>query len=260
MKLKGLALGVAMGIAFYTVTPVIGNTFLTENQVVVEALDDFEDEGEDEGEDTSSSDYGSVGSALGEIGKENSLSDEELTNANAVLKPITSLIGSAVGIVVALVSSLIFLITALDLMYICVPFSRNLLFVDGQSGSSMRGGYGMGMGMGGMGMQQAPATHERRQFVSDEAVQCAAMMGNNQQQGMANMGYPGGGMGAMQSQPQNTPVKNVLMVYFKKRMFFMILFAICVVMLTSSIFLGTGINLAGWLMKLVEMLNNSIPK
>ena len=248
MKLKGIILGVLVGLTVYTVTPMV-STF--SDSIMVHAIDDFEEDGDD-------NDGYSVGDALKGMADEHSMSGEDLAEANTLLQPITSLLGSAVGIIIALVSALIFLITALDLVYICVPFTRSLLYVDGQSGS--RGGMGMGMGMGGMSMgMQQQSTHERRQLVSDEAVQCAVMMGNNQQQGYANMGYPGGGMGAMQSQPQNAPLKSVLITYFKKRVFFLILFAICAVMLTSSIFIGTGINLAEWFTSLIEMLNGSIP-
>ena len=66
-------------------------------------------------------------------------------------------------------------------------------------------------------------------------------------------------MGSMGQQSQQGGTKSIIMAYLKKRIFFVILFAVCTVILTSSILLGTGVNLAQWGMKLIEILNNSIP-
>lgn len=178
----------------------------------------------------------------------NAMTSDQMQDATEKVSPITNIFGYVIGAIIALVTAGIFVITALDLAYIGIPPVRSLLFVDGQT-------------QGGYGMQQQNTTHEKRQWVSDEAVQCATLIGNNQnpQQGGGMMGMYGGG--AMpQQQNQTMPTKSVIGVYFKKRVIFIILFVICTVMLTSSIFLGTGINLAQWFMKLVEMINNSIPR
>ena len=70
------------------------------------------------------------------------------------------------------------------------------------------------------------------------------------------IGMPGQPSG---QQVGNMSTKSVILTYFKKRVFFMILLAICLITLTSSIFLGTGVNIAKWLTQLVELLNSYIP-
>ena len=52
----------------------------------------------------------------------------------------------------------------------------------------------------------------------------------------------------MQGGQDQMSKKSVIGMYFKKRIFFMILLAICAIVLTSSVLLGTGVNLALWLL------------
>ena len=103
-----------------------------------------------------------------------------------------------------------------------------LAAVGGASGGQLAGGMGSAMGspMGGMGGMGSP------------------------------MGSPmGGGMGAGQ-QKQGT--KAVITTYFKKRVVFMVIFAVATVILTSSILTGVGINLAALLTEIINKLNSII--
>lgn len=198
------------------------------------------------------------------IKNQRGMTGEQLNKASVTLGPLTNMIGYAVGAIVVAVFSLVFLMTAIDLLYIVFPPIRGLLYDGGQQqGGMMGGGMGMGMGrmgMGGMGGQQA---QKPRQWISDEAVQCAALMGGGQQQqgGMmgGGMGMMGG-MGGMGAGQQEQPTKSVIGTYFKKRIFFMILLAVCAIVLTSSALLGTGVNLAQWGLKLINMVNGYIPQ
>ena len=177
-----------------------------------------------------------------------SMTSEQLNKASETVSPITNIFGYLMGGLIALTSSAIFLITALDLLYIAVPPVRGVLYKGGGGSQSM--------GMGGYGMrgQMSQGGGKPFQLVSDEAVQCSASTGGSTQ----SMGMGGYGMqGGMQQQQGGT--KSVIMSYLKKRVVFIVLFAICTVILTSSILLGTGVNLAQWGMKLIEILNNSIP-
>lgn len=177
-----------------------------------------------------------------------SMSSEQLNKASDTVSPLTNIFGYLMGGLIALTSSAIFLITAIDLLYIGVPPIRGILYKPSGGGQSM--------GMGGYGMrgQMSQGGSKGLQLVSDEAVQCSAGAGGaTQSMGMGGYGMQGG----MQQQQGGT--KNVIMSYLKKRVVFIILFAICTVILTSSILLGTGVNLAQWIMKLIEILNNSIP-
>lgn len=148
------------------------------------------------------------------------MTDEQLRVAGDTLSPLTNAIGYAIGGIIILAAFGIFLITALDLLYIVFPPIRPLLYPAGQQQQGGAGGFGGG-GFGGGGF---------------------------------GGGYGGGGQ---QQQPQSA--KSVISTYFKKRMVFMIMFALCVVVLMSSKLLGTGANLALWFLKLVGTLNGYIP-
>lgn len=184
-----------------------------------------------------------------------SMTSDQLNKASETISPITNIFGYLMGGIIALSSSAIFLITALDLLYISVPPIRGLLYSGGSQSQSMGMGGGYGNRGYGMGMQGSQSTSKGSQWVSDEAVQCSALIGGGSSQSMGMGGY--GMQGGMQQQQMGT--KSVIMTYFKKRIFFVILFAICTIILTSSILLGTGVNIAQWGMKLIEILNNSIP-
>ena len=112
----------------------------------------------------------------------------------------------------------------------------------------MRGGMSGMMGAGGA----SGGTQKPTQWISDEAVMCASLLGGSSQ--AQNPGMMGG-----QMQQQSVPMKSVIGTYFKKRIFFMVLLAICVIILTSSALLGTGVNLAQWGLKIINMMNGYIP-
>lgn len=248
MKKRKLICGVLLGI-----TLAFGSVGVTSNlmNITVQAEDGIGDNVESRNA-TSSNDNG-----VADFFKNHqSMTSDQLNKASETISPITNIFGYLIGGVIAFSSSAIFLITALDLLYISVPPIRGLLYSGGQSqGASMgmSGGYG-GRGYG-MGMQGSQSTSKGSQWVSDEAVQCSALIGGGSSQSMGMGGY--GMQGGMQQQQMST--KSVIMTYFKKRVFFIILFAICTIILTSSILLGTGVNIAQWGMKLIEILNNSIP-
>lgn len=186
---------------------------------------------------SNSRDAGALGDALQNY---NPITDDNMSQAQALANPITNIIGNIIGAIVLLTAAGIFLITALDLAYIAMPFTRPLLTskhqlvsdealaaVGGASGGQQAGGMGSPMGspMGGMGGMGSP------------------------------MGSPmGGGMGGQQKQS----TKSVITAYFKKRVVFMVIFAVATVILTSSILTGVGINLAALLTEIINKLNSII--
>lgn len=217
------------------------------------------------------------------------ITDENMGQASKLASPIVNILGTVSGLIVMVVSAAIFVITALDLAYIGLPFTRALLnptYGGGApAGGAPMGGMGMGMGMGmrgGMGMggmgMGAPAGGAgmmpehglRRRWVSDEAVFVVNTYANPQAQGgamgggMSPMGGMGGmgGMGMMggmpQQQAQPMPTKSVIFEYLKKRIFFLIVFALATVVLMSSIFTDCGINLAELLTKIMDKVNGQI--
>lgn len=179
------------------------------------------------------------------------IGDEEMQKANNLASPMVSVIGTIAGFIVLIASAAIFAITALDLLYIGVPFTRTYLAPAQTSGG--------GMGMMG-GQQQQP---QGRQWVSDEALQAVQLAnpagGAGGGMPMGGMGGMMGGMGAMggaQQQPQST--KSIILGYFKKRVFFIVIFSVCTIVLTSSIVTDCGINLGKLFLKATAALNGNL--
>ena len=254
MKVRKLICSVLLGISLVTVPSVIGGgvTVLSGNYIEAHAESGLED-------DVSGSRGSIKNNGVADFFKNHeSMTSDQLNTASGKVSPFTNVIGYLMGGIITLTTSGIFLITAVDLAYIAIPFVRCLLYTGGEitqgasmgMGMSRMGGYGMG------GMQQQQSQAKPRQFVSDEAIKCVASSTSQQ----SSMGMSGFGMSGMQQQPAQISTKSVILEYFKKRTFFLILFVICAIMLTSSIFVGTGVNLAQWGIKLMEMINSSIPR
>ena len=198
------------------------------------------------------------------IKNQRGMTGEQLDTASTTLSPLLNLVGYVIGGALCLIFVGMFGITALDLLYITIPPIRNMLYKAGTDGTGAytgggpAGGYGRMGGYGGMGMQggvggAAGGSMKPTQWISDEAVQCAAMLGgSNQAQMQGQFGMQGGAQ-------QPMPMKSVIGTYFKKRLFFMILLVITAIILTSSIMLDVGVNLAAWVMKIISMINGYIP-
>ena len=193
------------------------------------------------------------------------VNSKQLESATQTMSPITNIIGYITGGIIILTAVGVVAITALDLLYIAVPPTRNFLYKAGTDGTGGFGAGGFGR-MGGMSMGAggaAQGTNKPTQWVSDEAVNCAAMLGGSAQSAQGGM-MPGmggyGAMGAMGAQQQQGQMKtkSVIAMYFKKRLFFLILLAICIIVLTSSAIMNCGVNLAEWFLKIVNMLNGKM--
>lgn len=164
----------------------------------------------------------------------NPINRKSMEKAHLLASPVASMIGTSIGVINALTVFLIFLVTSLDLLYISVPFTRNFLYPSGGGMST------------GMQEQSAPG----HKWVSDEAVQAL----NQVQPQSAGGGMPqqGGGI------PQQAGGKSVILCYFRKRIIFLVIFAIATTILMSSLFLKCGINLAELLYKVLEMVMGGI--
>lgn len=173
---------------------------------------------------------------------------ENMAAAQKFASPLTDIFGNLTGFACIIVSSGIFVITALDLVYIGLPPFRSMLYSGGQSS----GGMGMGMGGGQQGGQK------QRQWVSDECLAVCGQSGGGQASSGMGMGM-GMGMNSMGGQGgQQQGAKSMILEYFKKRTIFLIIFAVATVMLTSSIFTDCGINLANLLFKVMDTVNGNI--
>lgn len=212
---------------------------------------------------------------------------ENMEKASTVASPIVSAIGTISGFIVMVVSAAIFMVTALDLAYIGLPFTRGLLnpqyaaaAAGGAGGAmpGMMGGMGMrggmmggmmGGAMGGGGAQPAMEHGIRRKWVSDEAVYCVqtyaaggapqqAIGGGMPMGGMPMGGMPMGGMQMGGAQQAAMPMKSVILEYLKKRSFFLIIFAVATVILMSSLLTDCGLNLATLLTKVINRFSGQL--
>lgn len=210
-------------------------------------LDDIKNQ-EVDGEDKGMADW---------VANQRGVTSNQLETATQAMSPITNIIGYVTGGVLILVVTGVVLITALDLLYIAIPPVRNILYKAGTDGTGMNMGVGSMNGMG----TNTNGGKKPTQWVSDEAVACAAMLGGSSQSrgGMNGMGVGMYGMGVNQQQQSQTPtMKSVIGTYFKKRLFFIILLALCVIVLTSSALMQCGVNLAEWVLKIINMFNTKM--
>lgn len=200
------------------------------------------------------------------------VTQDNMNKASSLASPIVNFIGVLVGILCALTTGGVGLVTALDLLYIAVPPVRTFLYDGAGQQGGMQGGMGMGMGMGGMGMRGAgmygggmgmqgagmQQGQKRFRWVSDEVVATVALcQPGGQSPAMAGGGMMG--MGMMNGAPQqNMSTKSTISVYLKKRIFFLVLFAVATVVLLSSVFTDCGLNIAALVMKIMARINGSI--
>ena len=200
------------------------------------------------------------------IGNQGGLSNEQMETASRTMSPVVNLIGYVTGAIIVLLMTGITLITALDLLYITVPPIRGLLYKGGQNGGQGGmpgatggvGGFGgFGRRYGAMGANGQVQGHQSIQWISDEAIACVALLGGSAQTGTAGMQTGAvGGMAMPNQQPQST--KSVIGTYFRKKLFFILLLAICLIVLTSSVVLNCGINLGQWVLKIISMFNGKL--
>lgn len=191
--------------------------------------------------------------ALGNfLGQHRGVTSDQLNSASEIASPVANAFGYIAAFIIALTASAIFLITALDILYIAVPFVRPFLYTAGTDGTGAMtaGRYGGGPGGYGGYAQNTPSSSggRRHQFISDEAVTCAALLGGSSR--TENIGAPG--------QRSNETRGSVIKAYLVKRAGFMVLFVLCVVVLMSSALMGTGANLANFSIKVITAINNAL--
>lgn len=178
------------------------------------------------------------------------VTQDSMARAQNGVAPLVRMISGFISLILVLLSIWIFAQTAIDLVYLVVPFSRGMLNPNmAASGGAAMGAMGAGAGMGmGMGGAQVSGNGGKK-WVSDEAEQ-ALNEGQAGSVGAAN-GAMGMGMGMGMAPQQNKP-KNVLGIYLKKRIGFMILFAICLIVLFCTVPLTIGTTTANTLVSWVS--------
>ena len=254
-----------LGVGF---TPVVSH-FVNNDTNIVYALDNFgnsSDNGNSTKENTTNSaetNSGTTGDVNTGTGQRqgSDVSDtlkgfkpvpkEDMAKARQSSSWLTDIIGYAISLLVILTFLGIGLITALDVLYMAFPPVRSFLYTAGTDGAG---------GMSGMNMS-GNSSIGGRQWVSDEAVQVASMLGGSAQAtghapGMG-MGMPMGMMGmpgAQSPQKQQGGGRVAIGVYLQKRVVFLFFLGLASVLLFTSAFTDFGINVGGMVLELLSML------
>lgn len=184
---------------------------------------------------TGSSSLNADDAAIGDIIRNHrGTTAEQMATASNALSPFTNFCGTVVGGAIALIYAGVFVITAADLLYISLPPLRPLLLRNQQGEGS------------------------KLQLISDEALSIVANGGNG---GGSSSGgdMMGGGFGAQPQSSGSGKSSSKIVAYFKARFVFMIFLVITTMVLTSSVIMGTGVNLAEWGLKLLQSFNDFIP-
>ena len=198
----------------------------------------------------------------------NQISDENMGKAAAQMSPITNFIGFLAGCILIIAIAGIGFTTACDLLYIAVPVIRPLLNSQPAAQGGMPGAMPGAMpGMTGMGMAPAAGgiggTLRKIVVISDECRNAVSMAGGDPNAaapaaggfgggfGGPGMGMPGMGMPGMPGAAPQVSKKNVMITYLKSRLLYIIIFAVCVTVLFSSLLMDCGINLGQLLLKLL---------
>lgn len=258
-----------LGVGF---TPVVSH-FVNNDTNIVYALDNFgnsSDNGNSTKENTTNSaetNSGTTGGTTGDVNtgtgqrQGSDVSDtlkgfkpvtkKDMAKARQSSSWLTDIIGYAISLLVILTFLGIGLITALDVLYMAFPPVRSFLYTAGTDGAG---------GMSGMNMS-GNSSIGGRQWVSDEAVQVASMLGGSAQAtghapGMG-MGMPMGMMGmpgAQSPQKQQGGGRVAIGVYLQKRVVFLFFLGLASVLLFTSAFTDFGINVGGMVLELLSML------
>lgn len=221
---------------------------------------------------------GNIGSLFGGV-----VTDEGNEEASRIMQPFMKVFSIVVAVALSIIFCAMMCVTLIDIAGISIPPIRKLLMGDeqlmsgqqaqpqmggmpggGMMGGGMMGGMGgygnhmggMGMGgqMGGMGGMQQPQQQGAIgaffvRFMSDEAM-AALREANVQQQQMA-MGGMMGGMGQPQTQQK---AKSAMRIYLFKRMWFLILFGVTTVVLTSTILIAAGTEIGYKMLDIVSSI------
>ena len=209
---------------------------------------------------------------------------EDIAMANAFIEPIANIMNKVMAVILGVTSLLMMFTTMLDLLYLAFPPVRD--YLDGgrqgmanmqMGGRGMGGARGMGGMRGGMGMGGMRGGYGMGGMNSMGGMGMGGMGGMNSMGGMGGMqqgmGQPvGGGLsavgrwvsdeavsacneclgGAMEGQMgMQGSVKSMVFSYIKKRSLFLILFGVCVVLFSSTVFFDLGARLGTWILKII---------
>lgn len=234
-------------------TPVV-SSFVGQEPTVVYAIDNFGgNNNNSESEGNTSEDTGSIAD---EMKGYKPVDEEDMQKAKESSSWLTDLTGVFISFIIIVTFALVFVITALDFLYIAVPFVRGFLYTAGTDGTGGLSGNNMSGSTSFMG----------KQWVSDEAVMVSAMLGGSAQanghmsggmpgmMGGGMMGGPAMGLGAQNASTQQKGGKSPIRVYIAKRVGFLIFLGVASVLLFTSAFTDFGINVGGMLLDVLGVI------
>lgn len=200
----------------------------------------------------------------------NLLNDENMAKANKIASPLVNAIGYLVGILIVAFPAIQIAISAIDCYYLGVAFTRK--YLDGSNGGKqlvsdeaikalmlsgaqtmqdaqqMAGGQipmsGAMFGRGGVGAYGRPMGGFGSPMGGFGSPMGSPMGGYGNPMG-SPMGMSPMGANGQQEQPQPKPNKKLaITIYFKMRIVFVVVSFVALIVLTSSLLLGFGINIA----------------
>jgi hypothetical protein len=188
---------------------------------------------------------------------------EASAKASQYLSPAAKVVNIVAAVILGIAALALFVITAIDMLFIAVPPIRRFLnptaSAGGPSGGGGFGGGGFGGGgfggggfggggFGGGGVASSQASSSASRWISDEAV---AAVGSLQAApsggGGFGGGFGGGGFGGGSQEPPK--MKNVMIEYLKKRTVFLFMFGVCVVLFSTTVFTDLGVKLGSFLLE-----------
>ena len=220
---------------------------------------------------TTPTEGGTTAEALQAANEALGVTPEAMDTASSIMSPVAYWANIAFAVLLTFAFIAMFFITGIDLVYIAFPPIRGFLLPEQPQG----GGMGMGMGgfgggMGGMGGQPQQSSSKLGQWISDEA-KAAVQSSQPQGGGMGGGGFGGGfgggmgggfggGFGGGMGGSEPAKPKSVIMSYFKKRVVFLVLFGVCALLLSTTLFTDIGINIGTWIMNRLLGISDSIPE
>lgn len=208
------------------------------------------------GLDTTSTTSSSVDASS--LTKATNLTEEQKKEALAAAEPVIRIVNTGIGVVLALLGTVLIGITVLDIVYIVSPSAvRNI----GSSGQPAGGGM--------MGQAQPTQATGFSAIISDDCkaaiAESGAAAGGAAAPSPMGGGFGGGfgggmgmgmGMGMGAPAPAAAPkAKNVIKLYLKKRVLTFVFIGVCMIVLTCTCFLDVGMKLGTWLVGITNGLS-----
>lgn len=168
--------------------------------------------------------------AVGDLFGQAGVDQESIETAQEYIRPFAKIMNLIMAVILGITSLLMMFVSVLDLFYMAFPPVRDLL--DGGGNGQQQMGRGRGSrGMGGMGMQQQQqpvggGLSALGRWVSDEAIAASV--------------------------DAQTPFKSMILSYLKKRSLFLLIFGVCVILFTSTVFSNLGIKIGIWIIGILS--------